>query len=233
MPRDPYETQQALLGADRAVVIVDAGAYVGDTAVRYAGLFPRAAAVHAFEPSPENYRQLVAFTRDMPAVVRHNAALADATGPRAFRVNAFGPTDSLLPRPRAGRRYFPRSAGTVREVTVDAVALDDWAGQHGVDHIDLLKMDIQGGELLALRGAGRLLREQRIDVVFTEVAFVPHYQDAPLYHHLAALLEPYDYGVYDLVPDVHARDGQLRYGEAIFLSRRFRTVTVDAQPDEP
>jgi FkbM family methyltransferase len=43
------------------------------------------------------------------------------------------------------------------EANVDTIRLDDYADTHDVASVDLLKMDIEGHELFALRGATRLL----------------------------------------------------------------------------
>jgi hypothetical protein len=50
-------------------------------------------------------------------------------------------------------------------VKVDVVNLDDYCAQRGVDHIDLLKIDVEGFELNVLRGASRLLEGQRINAI--------------------------------------------------------------------
>jgi hypothetical protein len=94
-------------------------------------------------------------------------------------------------------------------------------------------MDIQGGELGALRGARGLLERGAIRVIFTEAMFVPHYEGAPLYHDLAAYLAGFGYSLYDLFLAAHGNNGQLRYGDAIFVSARTRREVVDQQAPEP
>ena len=48
--------------------------------------------------------------------------------------------------------------------------LDDYCAEHGIERIDLLKLDVEGAELEALRGAERLLREARVGCVMFEVS---------------------------------------------------------------
>lgn len=230
--RDAYDAQRSLFAGRPVRTIVDAGAYVGDTPVRYAELFPDAD-IHALEPSPDTFAQLERFTSALPRVRRHRLAVSDATGTRTLHLNGYDPTHSLLPRPAAGRRYYPAAASAVDRVTVPTITLDDFCAREHLDHVDVLKMDIQGAELLALRGAARLLREQRISVIYTEVAFVRHYEAAPLFCDLSQLLAAQGYSLYDLFLQTHAANGQLRYGDAIFVSDRFRADVIDVAGLEP
>lgn len=59
--------------------------------------------------------------------------------------------------------------------------------------IDILKMDIQGGELLALKGAQSLLEASRIRLLALEVEFKPLYKDQPLFWDICAYLYRFGY----------------------------------------
>lgn len=71
---------------------------------------------------------------------------------------------------------FPRLAQVVGRETVDTHRLDDLAE---IDRIDLLKIDIQGGELSVLRAGGAKLA--RTVAVQTEVGFHRLYRDQPTF----------------------------------------------------
>ena len=47
------------------------------------------------------------------------------------------------------------------EITVDGVSLDDIVYKRGLPAPDIIKMDIEGGEVLAMQGMKRLLQEKR------------------------------------------------------------------------
>jgi FkbM family methyltransferase len=66
---------------------------------------------------------------------------------------------------------------------VETRRLDDIAETAGVD---FLKIDVQGGEMLVLRGAAERLKSTL--VVHTEVEFVPLYKDQPLFADIDAQL---------------------------------------------
>jgi hypothetical protein len=118
-------------------------------------------------------------------------------------------------------------------LTVQAETLDAFCYRHSLDRINILKLDVQGAEGMVLRGAKGLLSQEAIDLVFTEVMFVPHYEDGPLFHELWGQLGEHGYSFFNLFDLTVARNGQLRYANALFLSSGTRARVVDAFPDEP
>jgi FkbM family methyltransferase len=230
---DPWLIQQRLLGSVRRPVIFDVGANMGQTLENYATVFPEAT-IHSFEPFPESYGHLEVTASRYPGAVPHRLALTDAAGERTFFVNPQWHTrNSLLPRPSEGRRYYRAGSDLASSVTVQTETLDAFCSQHGVDRINILKLDVQGAEGMVLRGAERLLTREAIDLVFTEVMFAPHYEGGPLFHQLWGQLEEHQYSFFNLFEFHVARNGQLRYANALFLSSGIRARVVDAFPDEP
>jgi FkbM family methyltransferase len=213
-------------------VVFDCGACVGGFTAAYLALFPQAT-IHAFEPHPHSADHLRKRFRGMPRVVVEQAAVGAAAGVAGFDMHRLPYTSSLLPRPATGRRYFPLMDGVEDRVDVPVTTLDDYCHRRAIERIDILKMDIQGAELTALRGAESLLREQRIDAIFTEAFFVPHYDGGCLLHDLWGHLAARGYGLYTLFPSREGRNGQLRLGDAIFISQALRAAVVDRIPDEP
>jgi hypothetical protein len=55
--------------------------------------------------------------------------------------------------------------GAVAGEPIQLISLDDFCSDRAIDHIDLLKLDLEGGELDALRGARALLDNERIDLI--------------------------------------------------------------------
>jgi FkbM family methyltransferase len=110
--------------------------------------------VVAFEPagdSAASLRAAAAANRLQVTVVE--AALGAGTGSAGlFADPRYDPAD-------AGVRSLHGSGTLVQPVPV--VAFDDWAAQAGLDRLDLVKLDIEGGELEALRGMRRSLRRWR------------------------------------------------------------------------
>ena len=82
----------------------------------------------------------------------------------------------------------------------------------------------------------RLTREiivsAAIDVIYTEFFVVPHYEGAATLHELRAALDAHGYVLYDLFKGPFGRNGQLRFGDAIFVSPKVRERYLDAFPEE-
>jgi len=121
--------------------LVDGGAFDGDTVVyfheRTAG---RYRAVHAFEVDPANVDALRRRTADIPRVTVHPLGLWD--GDATLRLSAGGAASSV---------------GEGGGVEVPVRALD------GLDlgPVSLIKLDIEGAEIPALRGAADTIRRHK------------------------------------------------------------------------
>ncbi|MCI0560245.1 MAG: hypothetical protein MN733_17300 [Nitrososphaera sp.] len=67
----------------------------------------------------------------------------------------------------------------------------------------------------------------------TEFFFIPHYEGAPLLDEIWSELRRHGYEIFDLFHGMKATNGQARFGDAIFVSPRFRAEILDAFPAEP
>jgi FkbM family methyltransferase len=132
---------------------VDVGANAGSLLqhmVRYA---PHGRHV-AFEPLPDRAAQL---RHAFPQVDVRQAALASASGTRRF-------TRVLAADTRSGFDVAGYDAEQVEQLEVEVCALDDALPSDYVP--SLIKLDVEGAELEALRGGVRLLTQHRPTVVF-------------------------------------------------------------------
>lgn len=216
---DAFEEQRELLASHDVHTIFDIGANVGVTARRYAQLFP-GATVHCFEPFPDSYAALrAAFPASAP-VRTHALAVCDAVGTRTLFVNKGSVTNSLFPTSDLYRERYARSDITTPTgaVTVPTVTVDQFCAEHGISHINVLKLDIQGGELLALRGTERMLASASVDLVYSEVNFSRIYEGQAFFHDLAPLLLGHGYQLYNLFPLTHTRNGIVSWSDAIWVS---------------
>ena len=81
-------------------------------------------------------------------------------------------------------------------------------------------MDIQGAELLALRGASDLLDRRKIRLIYTEVLFCEQYECQAWFCDLWAHLRSKGYELYGLYDIVRGGGGYVSFGNAIFLPSR-------------
>jgi len=129
-------------------VVVDAGANIGIYSQFLSRCVGPTGVVHAFEPSPENFKRLQSATRKLANVLLSQAAVGESSGRSRLYLS-----DKL----NVDHRTYTTEEASRRTVPIDIIALDDYfkPGQR----VDLIKMDIQGYELHALRGASRVLAD--------------------------------------------------------------------------
>ncbi len=185
------------LAAERLSAVVDIGANPVDGDPPYASMLSAGlCSVIGFEPQAEALASLMARKGALETY------LADAVGDggrHELKVTAAsGMTSVLEPDPARLALFngFAEWGRVDQRMEINTRRLDE-IGE--VAAVDLLKIDIQGGELMVFQGGRRKLA--RALVVHTEVAFVPLYQGQPTQgeidlelrclglvpHHLAAI----------------------------------------------
>jgi FkbM family methyltransferase len=136
-------------------VVVDLGANVGVASLHFLGRWPDARIV-AVEPDPTTVRKLRSNVASEPGVVVVQAAIV---GSPASSVSFLADASSWGSRVAADEEH-----GTVR---VPALTLDQLLAQAGVDHVDLLKIDIEGMEHEVLQPTAPAL--DRVAMIVGEV----------------------------------------------------------------
>ncbi|MCL5430603.1 MAG: FkbM family methyltransferase [Candidatus Marsarchaeota archaeon] len=126
-------------------VVVDAGGYEGTFAIYAAKAVGETGRVIVFEPDSVNYRRLLA-----------NIELNGLTNVTVINKALWNKKKILFftDKHTAGSSFF---GGTLTGREVEAVTLDEELGRLGVQKVNFIKMDIEGSELQALRGATKTL----------------------------------------------------------------------------
>jgi FkbM family methyltransferase len=138
------------------MTFVDVGANMGLYAMFAARKVVPGGTVLAIEPSSREYEKLVKNIE------------TNRLGVRALRVavsdRAGGAELLVAPLRRSGHNTlgaFGYDTPLERKETVALASLDQIVAEQGLQRLDVIKMDVEGAELLALRGATRVLREFR------------------------------------------------------------------------
>jgi len=121
----------------------------------------------------------------------------------------------------------------LQSIQVRVGTLDQFCRREGVDRIHLLKMDVQGGEGLVIEGATGMLSRGRIDAIYTEVMFVSHYAEGKLFDELSGMLERHGLRLFGFYNLTWATNGQLRFGDALYVSDGVREQVFNRLPEEP
>ncbi len=212
--QNAFDVQQNLL-MNTPKVIFDIGANRGDTAIKYSNLFPTAK-IFAFEPFVETFKKLNDNIKDTQNISTYNIAIAEKNGETIFYSNKNEDTNSLLSSTKIGLSS-DEQVKTIGQTIVNTETIDSFCSKHSIDKIDILKMDIQGAELLALNGAIKLLEEKKIRLIYTETYFRRQYNNQPLFHDISKFLASYGYYLQDVYSPIYG-NGSIAWCDAIFLS---------------
>lgn len=227
--KDPFHDQRTLLSGRSVNSVLDIGANIGDTTAAYRSVFPEAV-IYGFEPFPvafDKYRRRFEGDRLVRPI---RLAAAREAGTSRFYVNQNNVTNSCLPAAK-GARYWVESAGDIELITslqVPSTTLDDFCRQQGIGEIQILKMDIQGGELHALEGATEKLSKGSILLVYTELLFVPLYEGQAFFYEIARFLSQYGYTLFDVYNCTHGPNAKLKWADGLFLSPQVTASQIDA-----
>jgi len=166
-------------------IIFDVGANIGQTSTWLHDYFP-SSTIHAFEPVPETYKNLVKTTRHLQNIECHQFAL----GSKPSRMNI-----SAIPNEERNSLVtgifddHPES----QQVTIEVQTADIFCKEHNIDKIDILKTDTEGFDVAVIEGAAELLSNQCVSAVISEITFDSSDSLHSSFHELFAILGRYGF----------------------------------------
>jgi FkbM family methyltransferase len=145
-----YHIAPSLLPADNVRVVVDCGANIGITSLFLAARYPRAT-ILSIEPHPENFALLKTNVAEVPRILPICACV-------------IGVSQSTVALTTDQAAWGNRIATDGLGVLVPAITIEELCSQHGIEKIDLLKLDIEGAEEQVLENGTFLARTDYIIV---------------------------------------------------------------------
>ena len=145
----------------RPLCVLDVGANVGEyTRAIVAALGPRVV-LHSFEPSRVTHAALVKNTVGLTNVRTYNFGLGRTYEHVSLYSNAAESGLASVFRRRLD--HFKIDMQPVEEIELRT--LDGFCTEQRIEHIDLLKLDVEGNELNVLAGAQRMLEASCVDLI--------------------------------------------------------------------
>jgi FkbM family methyltransferase len=151
------------------MIVLDAGANIGYFAAKCVGMIRPGGHVFSFEPSP-TCLGIAERTGQLPGSSDRTLipqAISDSVG-----TSVFYDTPRVITKGYACLKgtHLP---GDRVEHPVTVTTIDTFCAERGITHVDLLKLDIEGSEVPALRGSVRMLDERRIGAIIVEMNTEP------------------------------------------------------------
>jgi FkbM family methyltransferase len=173
------------------MTVMDIGANIGQFTLVAAARVGATGRVHAFEPTPELAAQILSNLElnGLENVYVNEVAVSEVAGRAILHFSE--PDDP-------GENSIVNLAPCARALQVPTITLDEYVASHGIGRVDVIKMDIEGAEMPALRGARELLSGDDSPVLVPEchprtLAFTGQTPDDML-----RLLSSYGYSLYPI-----------------------------------
>ena len=148
-----YSKREPAIRAEAGDYVIDAGGGWGDTALYFAHRVGYRGKVFTFEFAPENLEIMRRNLNLNPTLASRTELVSKAVWKTSCEVvcyRANGPSTSL--NPEGSAKLNDHSA------QVDTISIDDFVIERKLSRVDFIKMDIEGAELCALKGAERTIR---------------------------------------------------------------------------
>jgi len=151
----------------RGDVIVDCGAYVGLYTLLSSKLCDKNGEVISIEPEPTS-----------SDILKNNIRLNKIKNVKLFNIalmNRMGDIELLVPKvSRGGSTFFKNHLRAQKikrydKIKVKAMTLDEFAKIENLDHINIMKIDVEGAELAVLKGAQNSLRNKKVNKLIIEI----------------------------------------------------------------
>ncbi|MCO6451945.1 MAG: FkbM family methyltransferase [Caldilineales bacterium] len=210
------QSLQSITDPTKKLVVIDVGANVGNYSIRVKSVYPDAE-VFAFEPASISFPALERNARQ-----HHFQAFNHAMGAETGRAQLYN-------RPGEGSGHatlYREAISEILQVTpvaeeISVIPIDEFAQEHQLTHIDLLKIDAEGSEWDVLRGAQKLLNANAIHAIQFEFNTM-NVVSRVFFRDFLGLLKGYE--MYRMLPD-----GLVRIEiNTVFLSEVFAYQNIVA-----
>lgn len=145
-------------------VIFDVGANVGNYAMEVIRFCPKSK-IYAFEPVATTFEELQNNLDFEDRVHLMNKGLSDTNDKIEFFI--YEGSEHTSHFEIEGEEFENKDS-----VTLDVVKGDDFMDTENIDHIDLLKIDVEGAEMKVLNGFRQALQNKQIDIIQFEYGYI-------------------------------------------------------------
>lgn len=204
-------------------VIFDVGANDGSYAKEVLSTFKERARLYCFEPSKKAFGALSAAMAGCVNVEVHNFGYGQKEETVSIYADFEGSKlGSIFPA-----RANSLGIGTIYKEEIRLKRLDEFCSEHKIAHIDLLKIDVEGGELEVLKGAGTMLNPGTIGMVQFE--FGPcNVSSRTFFQDFYRLLDP-GYRIFRVLKDGFRAVDCYKESHEVFMTTNYLAVSMESR----
>lgn len=120
--------------------------------------------IHCFEPGKETFKMFAGSTKNDKRIMLNNIGIGKEKGEAVLHFDSPGSGLASLTKRRLD--HFGINFNNSEKVKIDTI--DNYCSENTINHIHLLKLDIEGYELDAFAGARKMFDSKSIDIVSFE-----------------------------------------------------------------
>lgn len=224
------EIANEVLGYENIKTIFEFGSRYGEDTVEFARRYPHAT-VYGFECNKTTLPECRERTSRYSNVVLTEKAVTDKDGSISFFPINKEKTTTTWADGNQGASSLFRASGKYKiedyvqdEDVVEGITLKSFMDVKEIDAVDIIWMDVQGAELMAMKGLGD--RINSVSIIQSEVEFVEIYKNQPLFEDLRDYLiaRDFEFVGFNFVS---------RYsGDAVFVNKMHLTQSIRKKCNE-
>jgi len=195
-------------------VIIDGGAHHGHIIQKFLSSYNKPI-IYAFEPIPDSIDILKNRFSNHNNIKIFEKALGASNSSITFNVLNNVVSSSILQPNERICKYHGSKMNIIKSIQVEQIRLDSIAELKNKE-IDIVKLDLQGYELEALKGMQGII--ENIKTITIEVEFIALYQNQALFSDIDIFLRQNNFQLFNLYELWTQQDGQLTAGDAIYLN---------------
>ena len=193
------EVYRSALPARDVRVVLEVGARDCEESMQFTQSFSRAL-VHAFECNPDTLPVCRRVAASNERVRLTEKAVSDRPGRIAFYQTDPALSITEAPELAAGSSSmfvatgaYPEEKYAQKRIEVEAITLADYLRDEKIGAVDILWMDVQGAEMLVLKGLGERIAD--IACIHVEVEFFEIYAGQAMYHDVDAYMRAHGFSL--------------------------------------
>ncbi len=172
-------------------IILDIGANIGIYSLLSASQIKNNISIYSFEPSDEIYNELIKNIElnGFQNIKCFNTAIGDYEGRIKLKMckdHAYNTIEEISMRP------------IIEVVEKSITTISNFCNQNNIDHIDILKIDVEGAEYRVIKGAELYLIQRRAPIILCEYNRIVHNNNMEILTNLENSLIEYGYVIYYL-----------------------------------